>query len=55
MALRPVHAPGATPLDPDEIAGLIPKAVTTQEELNLFESENILAADGGDVTHRWHS
>lgn len=45
MALKPVHAPGATPLDPDDIAGLIPKIVTTQEELNLFESENILEAE----------
>ena len=45
MALNPVHAPGATPLDPDEIAGLIPGFVTTQEELNLVESENILEAE----------
>lgn len=45
MALKPRHAPGATPLDPDEVAGLIPHAVTTQEELNLFESENILEAE----------
>lgn len=45
MALTPVHPPGTTPLDPDEMAELIPKSVTTQEELNLWESENILAAE----------
>lgn len=45
MALKPDQPPGATPLDPDEIAGLIPAAVTTQEQLNLWESENILAAE----------
>lgn len=38
------YPPGATPLDPDEIAGLIPKYITTQGELNLLERENILEA-----------
>lgn len=36
---------GATPLDLNEIEGLIPKHVTTQEELNEWESVNILAAE----------
>lgn len=36
-------APGATPLDPDAQAGLIP-ALSTQAELNEFEERNILAA-----------
>ena len=45
MALKPDHPPGATPLDPDEIAGLIPSGVSAQEQLNLWESENILAAE----------
>lgn len=38
------HAPGATPLDPDEAAGLVPRHVTTQRELNEWEQANILAA-----------
>jgi len=35
-------APGATPLDPDETAGLIPRHITTQAELNEWEQTNIL-------------
>ncbi|MBF0367578.1 MAG: mobile mystery protein B [Oligoflexia bacterium] len=35
---------GATPLDPDEIAGLIPRYITTQGELNLLEQQNIIEA-----------
>ena len=38
------YAPGATPLDPDETAGLIPDYITTQGELNLLERDNILEA-----------
>lgn len=37
------YPPGATPLDPDAIAGLIP-FLSTQAELNEFEERNILAA-----------
>ena len=37
-----VHAPGATPPDPDEIAGLIPGHITTQADLNEWEQSNIL-------------
>lgn len=36
------YAPGATPLDPDEAAGLIPSHITTQGELNEWEQTNIL-------------
>lgn len=36
---------GATPLDPDEINGLIPTHVTTQKLLNEWEQENILAGE----------
>ncbi len=36
------HAPGATPLDPDEIAALMPTAVFTQAELNEWEQANIV-------------
>ena len=32
---------GATPLDPDEMAGLKIKHITTREELNRFEQDNI--------------
>lgn len=35
-------APGATPLDPDEAAGLIPSHIVTQGELNEWEQANIL-------------
>ena len=38
------YPPGATPLDPDEIAGLIPKHITTQAQLNDWESTNIFEA-----------
>lgn len=34
---------GATPLDADECAGLLPKHITTQAELNQWEQVNILA------------
>lgn len=36
------YAPGATPLDPDEIEGLMPKHITTQGQLNEWEQANIL-------------
>ncbi len=36
---------GATPLDPDEIVGLIPEHITTQAELNEWEQANILEAE----------
>lgn len=38
------HAPGATPIDADEAAGLIPSHLTLQRELNEFEEANILLA-----------
>ncbi len=38
------YPPGATPLDPNELAGLIPSYITTQGELNILERENILEA-----------
>jgi Fic-DOC domain mobile mystery protein B len=36
---------GATPIDPNEAAGLIPLHITTQEQLNEWEEANILEAD----------
>jgi Fic-DOC domain mobile mystery protein B len=38
------YPPGATPLDPNEVEGLIPDYITTQAELNALERENILEA-----------
>lgn len=38
------YAPGATPIDPDEAAGLIPAHLTLQSELNEYEEANILEA-----------
>ena len=35
---------GTTPLDPDEAEGLIPTHVTTREDLNRLEQENIVEA-----------
>jgi len=42
MALGSAHAPGATPLDPNELADLIPDHLTTQRELNEWEQSNII-------------
>ena len=38
------YPPGATPLDPNEVDGLIPDYITTHGELNALERENILEA-----------
>jgi len=42
--MRFEYAPGATPIDPDEAAGLIPAHLTLQRELNEYEEANILEA-----------
>jgi Fic-DOC domain mobile mystery protein B len=42
--MRTTLTDGATPLDPDESDGLIPTHVTTREELNRLEQENIVDA-----------
>ena len=39
---KPTYPPGATPLDPNEIEGLIPDYITTQSELNILEQQNII-------------
>ena len=36
---------GATPLEPEELNGLIPRHVTTHEKLNAWEQANILVAE----------
>ena len=35
---------GAIPLDPNDIEGLIPDYISTQDELNIVEKENIIQA-----------
>ena len=35
------YPPGATPLDPDEIAGLLPKHIVTRGQLNEWELNNV--------------
>ncbi len=35
------YPPGATPLNPDETEGLIPTNITTREELDRWEQDNI--------------
>jgi Fic-DOC domain mobile mystery protein B len=42
MTLRLDYPPGATPLDADELACLIPRHIRTQSELNEWEQLNIL-------------
>lgn len=39
------YAEGATPLDPDEMVGLIPLHISTQSQLNEWEAANILEAE----------
>ncbi len=48
------YAHGATPLDPDEIAGLIPLHITTQSQLNEWEAANILKAENWLFLHSNH-
>lgn len=36
------HPPGATPLDPDDAAGLIPPHIVNQAQLNEWEQQNIV-------------
>ena len=44
MPLRFEYAPGATPIDPDEAAELIPVHLTLQRELDEYEEANFLEA-----------
>lgn len=45
MHLKFHDAQGATPLDPDDMAGLIPTHITTQSDLNAWEQANIAQGD----------
>jgi Fic-DOC domain mobile mystery protein B len=42
---KPIYSVGATPLDPDEVEGLIPDHIETQMELNSWEQANINDAE----------
>jgi Fic-DOC domain mobile mystery protein B len=44
VGLTGAHAPGATPIEPDDVEGLIPGHIRTQAELNEWEEANILQA-----------
>jgi Fic-DOC domain mobile mystery protein B len=44
VGLGDANAPGATPLDPNEVDGLLPPHITTQEQLNEWEQANIARA-----------
>lgn len=44
--------PGATPLDPDDLAGLVPSSISTQGELDAFEQANIADAERWVLSRR---
>jgi Fic-DOC domain mobile mystery protein B len=46
------YPPGATPLDPDDIQGLLPSHITLQHQLNDFEEANIGQAREWAYTRR---
>lgn len=41
MGLKLEYPPGATPLDPDDAAGLIPSHIVIQGQLNEWEFQNV--------------
>jgi Fic-DOC domain mobile mystery protein B len=43
--MKIINPPGATPLEPDEIEGLIPRHLRTQGDLNAAEAFNIVDAN----------
>lgn len=43
--MRFTYSTGATPIDPDEAAGLVPTHITTQAELNAWEEANIVSGE----------
>jgi Fic-DOC domain mobile mystery protein B len=45
MVMHIDYPPGATPLDADELASLVPGHITTQGELNEWEQANIVQGD----------
>lgn len=49
------YAPGATPLNQDEIDELIPLHITNQNQLNEWEAANILKAENWVSTSRYRN
>lgn len=45
MTVELDYPPGATPLDADELASLVPRHITTQSELNEWEQLNIVQGE----------
>jgi Fic-DOC domain mobile mystery protein B len=45
MVMRFSYAAGATPIDPDEAAGLLPTHIATQAELDAWEEANIVRGE----------
>lgn len=45
MSFQMEYPPGATPLNPNEITGLIPTYISTQRELNAVEQANIIEGE----------
>ena len=45
MVMPFTYAAGATPIDADEAAGLMPTHITTQAELNAWEEANIVSGE----------
>jgi Fic-DOC domain mobile mystery protein B len=43
---------GATPIDPDEVDGLLLSHITSQSELNRWEQQNIMQAEEWAFRHR---
>lgn len=52
--LKITYANGATPIDPDELAGLIPDYISTLSELNQVEQSNIADAFLWAQEHKNH-
>jgi Fic-DOC domain mobile mystery protein B len=44
VGLKGSHAPGATPLNDEDLEGLLPEHITTQAQLNEWEENNIVKA-----------
>jgi hypothetical protein len=46
-------SPGATPLQPEDLEGLIPKNLISKQQLDEFEAENILQAEVWSALQIW--
>ena len=52
MKFQPEYPKGSTPLDPDELNGLIPDDIITQSELNFLEQQNIIEGKSWALKYR---